>query len=115
MSNVNSSVNRANGAIDEFGNAAKSINSAATQANATVGETRTQIVKVAEKLVTTLDSLDKAVNAMAQGKGTTGRLINDPRLYDGLVDLTRSLKSTTDDLNVLMRKWKDEGVGLNLK
>jgi hypothetical protein len=41
--------------------------------------------------------------------------VNDPRLYDGLVDLTKSLQSTLDDLNVLIRKWREEGVKMQLK
>ena len=41
--------------------------------------------------------------------------MNDPRLYDGLVDLTTSLKQTSDDLNTLIQKWKDEGLPLHLK
>jgi hypothetical protein len=31
------------------------------------------------------------------------------------VDLSKSLKSTVDDLDFLLNKWKEEGVNLKLK
>jgi len=59
--------------------------------------------------------LQKTVHDISEGNGTTGRLIQDPRLYDSLLDLSKSLKSTVDNLNFLIDKWKDEGVDLKLK
>jgi phospholipid/cholesterol/gamma-HCH transport system substrate-binding protein len=77
--------------------------------------TQAQIAKTSERLADLLASLEKTTNAIAEGKGTAGKFVNDPRLYDGLVDLTKSLKSTTDDLKVLIQKWSEEGVPLHLK
>lgn len=115
MVTVNTTVTKANGVVDQVGTSVKQIGGAATQADETLRTTRGEILRVSEKLVDLLNSVQKSTDAIAKGEGTAGRLVNDPRLYDGLLDLTKSLKSTADDLNVLMRKWKDEGVQLNLK
>ena len=105
----------ANVTIEKFGDAATEVKSAATQTSTTVRISQAEIIKVADKLTDLLNSLEKSTNAIAEGKGTAGRLVNDPRLYDGLVDLTQSLKTTTDDLHTLIQKWKEEGLKLNLK
>lgn len=105
---LKTTVAKANTSIDSIGGAA-------TQASDTLKTTQSEIVKVSEKLIDTLDRIETTAQAITEGKGTTGRLVNDPRLYEGLVDLSKSLKSTTDDLNVLIRKWQDEGVKFQLK
>jgi len=105
----------ANTAINNIGNAANAFGGASTQAAATIQETQKDIDRVAQQLVETLAQLDKSIKQITEGKGTTGQLVNDPRLYEGLVDLSKSLKSTVEDLDFLLNKWKDEGVDLKLK
>ncbi len=102
-------------AIAAIGTAANSVGGAATQATLTIQATQKDIDRVAQQLVETLGQLDKSIKQITEGQGTTGRLVNDPRLYDGLVDLSKSLKTTVDDLDFLLGKWKDEGVNLKLK
>jgi phospholipid/cholesterol/gamma-HCH transport system substrate-binding protein len=87
---------------------------AATQASGTLVATHEQILRISDKLVETLDQLQKTTRAVSEGDGTTGRLIRDPRLYDGMVDLSKSLRSTVEDLDFLLKKWRDEGVNLKL-
>jgi len=115
LQSINTTAQNADTALSEIGGTAKKLGDAATHVSDTTGTTEKQILLVSTKLVDTLDSLEKATQLIAKGEGTTGKLINDPRLYDSLLDLSKSLKSTTDDLNLLLRKWKDEGVNLKLK
>jgi ABC-type transporter Mla subunit MlaD len=89
-------------------------NGAATQAAETMQVTQREISRVSQGLVEMLAQVQKATQQLAEGNGTTGKLINDPRLYDGLLDLSKSLKITVDDLDFLLKKWKDEGVNLKL-
>jgi ABC-type transporter Mla subunit MlaD len=108
LAGVDSVVKHADQAVSRFGDTAG-------QANATLASTQQQILRVSEKLVDTLDQIQKSTREITEGKGTTGRLVSDPRLYDGLLDLSKSLRATTDDLDFLLKKWKDEGVDLKLK
>lgn len=94
---------------------AASFNTAATRASATLDTTQAQVLNISEHLVTLLDALNKNINAIVKGDGTTGKLVNDPRLYDELVDLADNLKTTVSDLDFIVKKWKDEGVNLHLK
>ncbi len=107
LQNVDATMKNADRTVTQFG-------SAATQATATVQSTQAQILRVSEKLVTTLDQLQRTVQQVSDGNGTTGKLIRDPRLYDGILDLSKSLKTTVDDLDFMLKKWRDEGVNLHL-
>jgi hypothetical protein len=49
-----------------------------------------------------------------QGKGTAGMMVNDPRLYESMVDSAKQLNATLSDLNRLVQQWEQEGVTLRL-
>jgi ABC-type transporter Mla subunit MlaD len=115
LEKIDKTLDNANGTIASIGNAATQFGNASTQASATIQATEKDIHRVAQQLVETIAQLDKSIRAITEGKGTTGMLVNDPRLYEGLLDLSRSLKATSDDLDFLVQKWKDEGVNLKLK
>lgn len=112
LKTIETTVGTANTTLGETG---KKIGDAAAQAQTSIATTERQIIKITERLVAVLESIEKTTNAIAKGQGTAGKLVNDPRLYEGLVDLTKSLQSTLDDLNVLIRKWREEGVKMQLK
>jgi hypothetical protein len=40
--------------------------------------------------------------------------VNDPKLYQGLVDVTQQLNLTVTDLRRLVQQWEQEGVSLKL-
>jgi ABC-type transporter Mla subunit MlaD len=108
LDKINLAVTDANGTLNSIG-------AAATQASSTLVTTQTEIARLSQKLAETLTQLQKTVRDISAGQGTTGRLIQDPRLYDSLLDLSTSLKGTVERLNFLIDKWKDEGVNLKLK
>ena len=112
----------AGGVVDNIGTAAsdvsgaaKAITGAATRASGTLETTQAQIQRVSQQLVEVLGQIEKSSRELTEGNGTTGKLVNDPRLYDGLIDLSKSLRTTVDDLDFLIKKWKDEGLDLRLK
>jgi ABC-type transporter Mla subunit MlaD len=115
MAKVDATLASANGAFASINGAAGNIGGAATQAAVTLQATQKNIADVSQKLVETLAQLDKSIKEITEGNGTTGKLVGDPRLFDGLLDLSKSLKTTVDDLDFLVNKWKDEGVNLRVK
>ncbi len=62
----------------------------------------------------TLDQLQQVVQKVNQGKGTAGQLVNDPKLYESLVDTTQELNATIKDLKRLVEQWEQEGVSLKM-
>jgi len=91
-------------------------------ANATVAKTQAHIDDLSRQLGDRLQQLAKilenfqSVSAKVdKGEGTAGQLINDPKLYQALVDTSRELKTTITQLNLLIEQWKEEGVTLKMK
>ncbi|MGD0540129.1 MAG: MlaD family protein [Tepidisphaeraceae bacterium] len=73
-----------------------------------VGDRLTQISKL-------LSSVQDIAQKIDKGQGTAGLLVNDPKLYQALVDSARELDATVADLKRLVEQWEEEGVDLHLK
>lgn len=73
--------------------------------------------QVNDRLLQTAELL-KTFNSVAakidQGKGTAGLLINDPKLYDSLVDTARQINLTIADVKRLVEQWEQEGAYFRL-
>lgn len=62
-----------------------------------------------------LTRAESVATKMDQGKGTAGQLVNDPRLYESLVDTSRELGEAVKEMKLLVRQWQDEGLHLKMK
>ncbi len=58
---------------------------------------------------------NEIVAKINNAQGTAGKLVNDPKLYEGLVDSTQQLNLTIKDLQRLIQQWEQEGVSLKLR
>ena len=72
-----------------------------------VGQRLTQVAKL-------LDSFQSITAKIDDGKGTAGALVNDPRLYESLVQTSRELNATIADLKRLVEQWEQEGISFKL-
>lgn len=80
------------------------------QATATMSDVRVAAVKLGG----VLDRFESISNKVDKGTGTAGLLVNDPKLYQGLVDTTKELNLTIKDLQRVVLQWEQEGVTLKL-
>jgi phospholipid/cholesterol/gamma-HCH transport system substrate-binding protein len=80
------------------------------QTEGTMSEVRVAVAK----LGSSLDHFESISNKIDQGKGTAGLLVNDTKLYQGLVDTTKELNLTIADLQRVVQQWEQEGVTLKL-
>jgi phospholipid/cholesterol/gamma-HCH transport system substrate-binding protein len=76
----------------------------------TMSEVRTS----AAKLGSVLDHFDSIAAKLDKGNGTAGLLVNDPKLYQGLLDTTKQLNATVLDLQRVVQQWEQEGVTFKL-
>ena len=83
--------------------------------NASVDQLSKQTTARMEELSKTLNNLESITAKIDQGKGTAGALVNDPKLYQSLVDTSRELNATISDLKRLVEQWEQEGVSFKLK
>jgi phospholipid/cholesterol/gamma-HCH transport system substrate-binding protein len=73
-----------------------------------MGERLTQIAKLLDQFQSVAEKIDK-------GQGSAGALVNDPRLYESLLDTSRELNATIKDFKRLVEQWEQEGVSFKLK
>ena len=66
------------------------------------------------QMSTLLSTFQSVANKINQGQGTAGQLVNDPKLYEGLVETTRQLNATIADLQRLVQQWEEEGVSVRV-
>jgi uncharacterized phage infection (PIP) family protein YhgE len=111
MANIRSateSASRAGNNLDKFtGN----LQQVADKATDTMSDVRVAAVKLGG----VLDRLDSVATKVDQGKGTAGLLVNDGKLYQGLVDTSKDLNLTIKDLQRVILQWEQEGISLKLK
>jgi phospholipid/cholesterol/gamma-HCH transport system substrate-binding protein len=117
--------NRVGDHLDKFGAKLDQIgdhlNSATTNADQLITKTQTHIDDVSknidERLLQVsklLEQFQSIAGKIDQGKGTAGMLVNDPKLYESLVDTSKELTQTIKDLKLLVEQWTEEGVYLHL-
>ncbi len=106
-----------------------SLQKVSDEAGATVASARTTIEKtgahvddVAKQLNDRLQQIAKVLEGVQsitakidKGNGTAGLLVNDPKLYESLVDSARELNATISDFKRLVEQWEQEGVSFKLK
>ena len=107
---------------DKLSSLSSSIQKTSDSANATIIDAHKDIndlnKQIGDRLVQiagSLDSIQSIMKKVDNGQGTAGQLVNDPRLYESLVDTVRQLNSTVTDLRRLVDQWEQEGVDLHLK
>jgi phospholipid/cholesterol/gamma-HCH transport system substrate-binding protein len=105
------------------------LNQLSTDASAAIGEARTTIGKTEAEILSLskqtsqrleqtsrlLDQFYAIAEKVNKGQGSAGALVNDPRLYESLVETAKELNATVSDLRRLVNQWEQEGVSLKLK
>jgi phospholipid/cholesterol/gamma-HCH transport system substrate-binding protein len=92
-----------------------------TDASLTLTRTGTRVDELSkelggrlEQLAVVLDRFQSVAGKIDKGEGTAGKLINDAKLYESLVDTSQELNLTIKDLRRLVEQWEQEGVTLKL-
>lgn len=102
LKQLSGTIGRFNGVLDKAGTTATDIDAVARTA-------QQKIVLMSVRLTRVLENVNAITESIAQGHGTAGRLVKDPRLYNSLLVLTRRLKGTVDSLHGLVKQIKAEG------
>lgn len=107
---------------DKLNTLADSLQTASSTATVTIKGAGRDIDAVSKQLgdrltqfSAVLSSMQNIMEKVDKGQGTAGQLVNDPRLYQSLVDTSRELNKTVADLQRLVEQWEEEGVDLHLK
>jgi phospholipid/cholesterol/gamma-HCH transport system substrate-binding protein len=73
-----------------------------------------KVVLVAEQLEGVLSEARKLMAKIDEGDGTAGKLVNDGRLYENLIDSSRELQMLLDQIKQWVAQAREEGVRVKL-
>jgi phospholipid/cholesterol/gamma-HCH transport system substrate-binding protein len=86
-----------------------------------VGTANMDMNKVANALVDTSLQLNKALSEMQKttekinsGQGSAGRLLNDPTLYENLLDSSREMELAMEQIKLFITQMRENGIPLSL-
>jgi phospholipid/cholesterol/gamma-HCH transport system substrate-binding protein len=85
-----------------------------TKAGTRIDELSKQVGGRLDQVAGVLDRFQSMANKIDKGEGSAGKFINDPKLYEALVDTSQELNLTVKDLRRLVEQWEQEGVSLKL-
>ena len=66
--------------------------------------------EASEELSETVAELRQILAKVNSGQGTAGKIISDPRLYEGLVDSTEQLQMLLQEMRLLVDKIRERGL-----
>jgi phospholipid/cholesterol/gamma-HCH transport system substrate-binding protein len=123
---VSESMARSADNVEKFSNrldkVADEATSTVTDAHATILSTQADVERVSKQIDDRMQQVTKSLDSIVAitakvnaGQGTAGLLVNDPKLYESLVDNSRELNATIADLRRLVEQWEQEGVSFKLK
>lgn len=71
-----------------------------------------QMVRIADKLDIALSEFNEVFTQINEGRGTAGRLLQDDRLYENLVDSTLELQLALEQIKKWAAEVRDRGIRL---
>ncbi len=101
--------------IDEAGNVASQARKTLAQVEVSVKDTSAQVSDRLLQLSGLIQTFHSVATKVDSGDGTAGRLINDNRLYENLVETSAAMSETVKDLERLVEQWEQEGASIRLK
>jgi phospholipid/cholesterol/gamma-HCH transport system substrate-binding protein len=121
VANLRTATEKANKIGEDLDQFTQHLDQLSTETRTTIQKTQGHIDDLSKstgdrllQLSASLDQLQQIVQKINQGKGTAGQLVNDPKLYESLVDTTQELNATIKDLKRLVEQWEQEGVPLKM-
>lgn len=92
----------------------RSVQQTSDDARARIADLGGKVNVTLEKIDSAAAGLSKAIENVNSGNGTLGQLATNPDLYNNLKDASRRLDRALEDFQLLIQKFKAEGIKLGL-
>lgn len=115
MDGFKSFANQATKVASEANITLHGINTLTTQASQDLHGLTNKLIEDADKISQLMMTLNKVAMKIESGEGAAGKLLNDPALYNNLVETAKSLGVLIKDFDALAKQWKEHGVEMKLK
>ena len=115
LANLADASKEANDAIHQIKEAADAGKAMFQNADARTAQLTTSLVATSDKLGEVMTNLDIVLVKINDGQGTAGKLVNDGRLYEQLLEDSKQLHLVLQDLKSFVVESKEKGIPLKLK
>ena len=105
----------ANETLDEFKGLAAKGTQTLENADGNFDKLFGSIIQTSEELNKGMSDLRVVLTKVNDGEGTAGRLLNDGRLYENMVDSTQRLELLLEEMQKFMAASRDRGLPIKLK
>ena len=113
LADAKSAVAKANDLIDSTASTVMALTKTANSLQGNANALLASVQPVFDQLSKTLAQVELLTKQAQDGKGTVGQLMSNPDLYNSLNDSAQRLKSTLGEVELLMKKVRAEGLGVN--
>jgi phospholipid/cholesterol/gamma-HCH transport system substrate-binding protein len=94
---------------------AETVTTAAQTTQVRADELAGKLIEQADKMGQLLTTLNQAAAKVDQGEGTVGKMLNDPALYNNLLQASDQLVRTLRELQDVLDQWREQGVPIKVK
>lgn len=86
------------------------VNKVSDTANKNIERLTTRFIASADDLSGAIASVQKTIDEVREGKGSAGKFIGDPALYNNLNDSAQRIGKAADEIKLLLEKVRKEGI-----
>ncbi len=115
MDALKATVSDANATLVEARGAFSDISDTAVAAKKNLAEVSEKVIEDAEKLSELMTTVNEVASKVNEGKGSAGKLVNDPKLYNSLVESAEQMDKLLKEIRTLVKAWEKTGVPIKLK
>ncbi len=115
MANIADASKQATETLKQLQEAAAAGKTTLQNADARMERLANSLIGTSDKLSEVMIHLDSILDKINNGQGTAGRLVNDGRLYEQLLEDSRQLELVLKDLKSFVAEAKEKGVPIKLK
>ncbi len=115
LANLADASKEANDAIRQIKEAADAGKTMFQNADARTTQLTTSLVTTSDKLGEVMTNLDSVLAKINEGQGTAGKLVNDGRLYEQLLEDSKQLHLVLQDMKTFVTESTEKGLSIKLK
>lgn len=115
LANLADASKEAGDAIRQFKEAAAMGKTMLQNADARSAQLTTSLVTTSDKLGEVMTRFESVLEKIDNGQGTAGKLVNDGRLYEQLLEDSKQLHLVLQDMRTFVTESKEKGISIKLK
>jgi len=114
LENLAKATDRAAVALEEFRRLSVTGTDTIKRMDAKITDVSDSVIASSEELGETLIELRRILHKISSGEGTIGRLVNDDRLYENLLDSTEELQLSLEKIKETFDKTSKKGIQVGI-